>query len=236
MMKSQELKKKESTSSTGSEAKVMDSIDEELFATQEMCKYCFNTLLQELVEEFRHQETDFLQSLPSSTSCPLFVTWEKSFSLLNPDYNLRGCIGTLSPRQLSGSLGEYAKISAFQDTRFNPISLEEVANLRVTVSLLIRFQQCSDCFEWDVGVHGIIIKFNDGYKNYSATFLPEVAHEQKWSKRETIQSLVKKAGYHRRITNAFFESLDCTRYESSKHRLSYPNYVAMTGTDPLKSR
>jgi uncharacterized protein (TIGR00296 family) len=145
----------------------MDSIDEELFATQEMCKYCFNTLLQELVEEFRHQETDFLQSLPSSTSCPLFVTWEKSFSLLNPDYNLRGCIGTLSPRQLSGSLGEYAKISAFQDTRFNPISLEEVANLRVTVSLLIRFQQCSDCFEWDVGVHGIIIKFNDGYKNYS---------------------------------------------------------------------
>ena len=159
---------KESTSSsTGSEAKTIDPVDEELTATHEMCQYCFNTLIDELLEEFRHQETDFLRSLPSSTSCPLFVTWEKSFSLLNPEYTLRGCIGTLSPRQLSTSLGEYAKISAFQDSRFNPISLEEIANLRVTVSLLIRFKQCSDCFEWDVGVHGIIIKFNDGYKNYS---------------------------------------------------------------------
>ena len=68
-----------------------------------------------------------------------------------------------------------------------------------------------------------------------ATFLPEVAHEQKWSKQETVQSLIRKAGYRGRITDTFLDGLDCTRYESSKQRLSYPTFVAMTGSDPLKS-
>ena len=131
-----------------------------------MCMQCFNVLLQELLGGFKCSEDDFMQSISPSTICPLFVTWEKS-SCLNTDYSLRGCIGTLSPCNLSSSLSKYAKISAFQDSRFNPISLEEVANLRVTVSLLVRFQQCSDCFEWDVGVHGIILKFQDNGKQFS---------------------------------------------------------------------
>ena len=138
-----------------------------MIATQEMCQQCFNVLLKELVGEITCSEADFMQSISPSTKCPLFVTWEKTSCLLNPDYTLRGCIGTLSPRILSSGLSEYAKISAFHDSRFNPISVEEVANLRVTVSLLVRFQQCSDCFAWDIGVHGLILKFHDNGKHFS---------------------------------------------------------------------
>jgi AMMECR1 domain-containing protein len=36
-----------------------------------------------------------------------------------------------------------------------------------------------DCHDWEVGKHGILISFTDkGGTNYSATYLPEVAHEQ----------------------------------------------------------
>jgi AMME syndrome candidate gene 1 protein len=50
---------------------------------------------------------------------PIFVTWK----IKN---DLRGCIGTFSPAQLSTILGKYALISAFEDDRFDPISLKEL--------------------------------------------------------------------------------------------------------------
>jgi AMMECR1 domain-containing protein len=46
---------------------------------------------------------------------PIFVTWK-----IKED--LRGCIGTFSPSQLSTILGKYALISALEDDRFDPIS------------------------------------------------------------------------------------------------------------------
>ena len=52
-------------------------------------------------------------------------------------YDLRGCIGTLTPQPLATALGEYAIISAFRDQRFEPIRIQEVPRLRVAVSLLV---------------------------------------------------------------------------------------------------
>jgi AMMECR1 domain-containing protein len=42
---------------------------------------------------------------------------------------LRGCIGTFTASPLEENLGKYAGISAFQDTRFSPISINELPNL-----------------------------------------------------------------------------------------------------------
>jgi AMMECR1 domain-containing protein len=57
------------------------------------------------------------------------------------------------------------------------------------VSLLSCFETASGGWhDWELGVHGIIIEFVDpdppsaGCRR-SATFLPEVAQEQGWSKR-----------------------------------------------------
>ena len=110
--------------------------------------------------------TNLLESnLPPDIKCPLFVTWEiqqkHNPSSIEKNYNLRGCVGTLSPRNLRSSVGEYAVISAFRDQRFNPIKLQEVELLRVAVSLLVKYEKCSDCYDWVVGTHGIIIKFHD---------------------------------------------------------------------------
>jgi AMME syndrome candidate gene 1 protein len=88
---------------------------------------------------------------------------------------LRGCIGTFAPSQLSLILGKYALISALQDDRFDPVTLEEVKILNVGVSLLVNFQEGKKALEWEVGKHGIVIDATYKGRHYSATFLPEVA-------------------------------------------------------------
>ena len=94
------------------------------------------------------------------------------------DFELRGCIGTLAPRPLRTAIGEFALTSAFRDGRFNPIAKHELPHLRVAVSLLVNYEECSHIHDWVIGVHGIIITFRHGSADYSATYFPEVAQEQ----------------------------------------------------------
>eukprot|EP00041_Stephanoeca_diplocostata_P003328 m.33557 g.33557 ORF g.33557 m.33557 type:complete len:174 (+) comp14241_c0_seq6:650-1171(+) len=81
-------------------------------------------------------------------------------------------------------LAQYASISAFEDRRFNPITHDELAHLHCTVSLLVEFERGRDYLDWTVGVHGIRIELRDAATGnvVSATYLPEVASEQGWSK------------------------------------------------------
>jgi AMMECR1 domain-containing protein len=66
-----------------------------------------------------------------------------------------------------------------EDTRFSPISAEELSRLHVSVSILRHFEESGGYLDWEIGIHGIRIEFlNDhGYKR-TATYLPEVAPEQ----------------------------------------------------------
>lgn len=48
-----------------------------------------------------------------------------------------------------------------------------------------------------------------------------------WTQREAIESLIRKAGYRDRITDALLDSIALTRYQSSKCKLSYDEYVAL---------
>lgn len=47
-----------------------------------------------------------------------------------------------------------------------------------------------------MGRHGLIIKFTDPLLQCrrTATFLPEVAADQGWSRRQCLESLIRKAG------------------------------------------
>ena len=72
-------------------------------------------------------------------------------------------------------------------------------------------------------------------QHYSATFLPEVAKEQSWTTKETVVALIRKAGYRGTVTNDLLSKIQCTRYQSSKCRVSYSEYVDVShdGKDPL---
>lgn len=224
---------------------VQESPGDELKATLEMCFHCFDVLIHKLsmtnhsvasVERpaFADQLSD------ASIECPLFVTWQirslnqRHASSLDP-FQLRGCIGTLSPRPLVSSVGQYALISALNDRRFPPITLPEIPFLRVSVSLLVNYESCEHCHDWTVGVHGIMIQWHDEHeKNYSATYLPEVASEQGWDQVKTVKSLIRKAGYHKSVDDALLEKIQCTRYQSSKQKLTYDEYVQQRDEDPVR--
>lgn len=68
--------------------------------------------------------------------------------------------------------------SAFNDSRFAPITLNEVPSLQCGVSLLIDFEKARNYLDWDVGIHGIRIEFYYNGRRLSAVYLPEVAVEQ----------------------------------------------------------
>ena len=136
-------------------------------------------------------------------------------------YRLRGCIGTFSPRPLSAGLREYAITSAFRDHRFSPVAPHELPLLSLSVSLLTDFTPCSRWDEWTVGVHGVTLD----WRGLSATYLPEVAAEQGWSKEEAMEELARKAGWSGAVGEAERREMRVVRYESQKGHMSYEQYL-----------
>ena len=97
----------------------------------------------------------------------MFVTWKKE-SHKHKEPSLRGCIGTFDAKEMHKGLAQYALTrfvihsltnsciianschSALRDTRFNPISLSELPQLHVGVSLLTNFEDAKDVWDWEV--------------------------------------------------------------------------------------
>jgi len=151
-----------------------------------MCAFCFDTLLAQLNNE---KTLPKLSDKYNLLKYPLFVTWYTGKSK-----DLRGCIGTFSEEALGLNLSKYALVSSLQDTRFLPIKLKEIPDLTTSVSLLTNFESISNPEDWEVGKHGIQIKFDSQGRNYGGTFLPQVASEQGWDQKTTLIYLVEKAG------------------------------------------
>jgi AmmeMemoRadiSam system protein A len=113
-----------------------------------------------------------LQELPERLREPgaTFVTLTRKGSL-------RGCIGTLEPREpLAQDVREHAVAAATQDYRFPPVSLQELPEIEIEVSRLtlpqdLDYQTPDELIErLRPGVDGVILR--DGFQR--ATFLPQV--------------------------------------------------------------
>ncbi|KAJ1655064.1 hypothetical protein IWQ61_005117 [Dispira simplex] len=195
-------------------------------ATIQHCTYCFDVLLNRL------QQLPIDEPALPDVEYPLFVTW--NLVGRTGELRLRGCIGTFSPQPLREGLKEFALTSALKDRRFSPITNKEVHRLSCSVSLLTHFEPAKHLTDWEVGVHGIWIEFQDGYGHRrTATYLPEVAAEQGWSKLETIDSLLRKGGFQGRITDAVRHSVQVTRYQSEKTSMTYKEYLDYKNTAPI---
>lgn len=58
-----------------------------------------------------------------------------------------------------------------------------------------------------------------------------------WTQVEAVKSLVRKAGYQGEIGKDIPENkIYCTRYQSSKHRVTYEDYVRSIGIDILEEQ
>ncbi|MCK4353079.1 AmmeMemoRadiSam system protein B [candidate division WOR-3 bacterium] len=113
------------------------------------------------------------------------------FVTLTKNGQLRGCIGHhKADTPLYKLVPKMAFASAFQDSRFLPVSLNELKNIKIKLSVYLCEVHEIDISEFKVGVHGIIM-IKDGR---GATYLPEVPLEVGWSKEETLAHLCQKAG------------------------------------------
>jgi uncharacterized protein (TIGR00296 family) len=154
---------------------------------------------------------------------PLFVTWN---ILRRGSHSLRGCIGTFEPQELEDGLASYALTSALHDTRFSPISEREFPSLQVAVTLLTNFEEADDEMDWELGTHGIKISFVHHGRRYGATYLPDVAVEQGWTKEETLVSLMRKAGWVGNKAKWREVPLKVVRYQGKKLSCDYEEYKA----------
>lgn len=104
---------------------------------------------------------------------------------------LRGCIGHMLPdRPLAPLVGMMALQAAFEDPRFSRLTLREVAELKIEISVLSPMQQVSGPEAIVVGRDGVLLQKG----GRSAVFLPQVAPEQGWGRDEMLDNLSCKAG------------------------------------------
>jgi AmmeMemoRadiSam system protein A len=105
---------------------------------------------------------------------------------------LRGCIGTFSEEEkLYRNVRSMAISSATSDTRFLPISAEELPDLTIEISVLSPRKKIEGKEEIILGKHGIYIKMGSN----RGTLLPQVALNQNWTVEEFLGNCSKyKAG------------------------------------------
>jgi AmmeMemoRadiSam system protein A len=114
----------------------------------------------------------------------VFVTLKKRGSL-------RGCIGHMMPdRPLAPLVGMMALQAAFEDPRFRRLTLPEVPELAVEISVLTPMKPVSGPGDIVVGRDGVLLQKGGS----SAVFLPQVAPEQGWGLEEMLDNLSCKAG------------------------------------------
>jgi len=199
----------------------LESTSDTVKSTPEHCAFCFDVLSATLDGKIKpkREAVPLPETIPR-IHAPLFVTWH-----IHGD-DLRGCIGTFAKESIEKNLPRYAYISAFEDSRFDPITKAELPYLKCAVSLLTNFEKAKDAFDWEVGVHGISIDLEYNNRSYGATFLPEVASEQGWTKEQTLRHLLRKAGFNGNLKDVQ-DKIEVERYQSSKSELSYKEYLQL---------
>lgn len=119
-----------------------------------------------------------------------------TFVTLHRNGQLRGCVGSLSPkRSLREDVAGNARAAAFQDARFDPLSRSEYDQIDLEVSLLsplarIPFDsQAQLLTRLRPGVDGVVLEFGA----WKAVFLPQV-WDQVPDPKTFLAHLKQKAG------------------------------------------
>ena len=137
------------------------------------------------------------------------------FVTLHKQGMLRGCIGSFEPfRPLLLDIKANAQAAALRDRRFKPLTLAELPELQIEVSLLTRKQPIAFTSEVDAlgqlqgGVDGLILEYNQ----HKSIFLPQVWEELP-DPRQFMAHLKQKAGLPQ---DFWSESINLYRYHVQK--------------------
>jgi len=114
----------------------------------------------------------------------VFVTLRKRDS-----GDLRGCTGQTEARfPLIEAIAKTAISSAVDDSRFTPVTLEELPKLSIEINVLTEMTTI-DPQAVMVGKHGLLLRKGSS----GGLFLPEVALSQGWTRSRFLDELCRKA-------------------------------------------
>ena len=154
----------------------------------------------ELVRMARRSVTEFLRNNSKVDDAAFDSKFDFSsgvFVTLNKQNSLRGCIGYPLPiKKLSEGLIDAAISAATHDTRFSPVTADELDKITFEVTVLtppveIKVEQSSEyLIEIKVGRDGLIVE--NPYT--SGLLLPQVPIEYDWNVEEFLGYTCEKAG------------------------------------------
>ncbi len=115
-----------------------------------------------------------------------------AFVTLRKHGNLRGCIGHILPVEpLCDTIIDMAIASATEDPRFRRVTLDEMKDIDIEISVLSVPRRVKSADEIELGKHGVIV--SKGMRK--GVFLPQVATETGWDKVTFLEHLcADKAG------------------------------------------
>lgn len=155
---------------------------------------------EELVKMARRAVTEFLRSNSTVDDTKFNSEFDFNsgvFVTLNKQDSLRGCIGYPIPiKKLSYGLIDAAISAATQDTRFSPVSVDELDKITFDVTVLtppveIKVEEPTEYLkEIKVGRDGLIVE--NSYS--SGLLLPQVPIEYDWTVEEFLEHTCQKAG------------------------------------------
>jgi len=122
---------------------------------------------------------------------PALERKQGAFVTLSKNGELRGCIGHMvADLPVCQVVGAMAIQAAVNDRRFHSVTITELPDIEIEISLLTPFKPIASAEDFVLGRDGIVLK-KDGRL---AVYLPQVAPEQGWNRQQTLDQLCRKAG------------------------------------------
>ncbi len=131
------------------------------------------------------------ETIKARMNDPLLMEKRGAFVTLKAGERLRGCIGYPLPcESLAKTVIDSAILAATQDFRFEPVTPDELADIRIEISVLSLPRPALDYHEVEVGKHGIIISKGRN----KGLLLPQVPVEYNWDRETYLRHGCLKAG------------------------------------------
>jgi len=114
-----------------------------------------------------------------------------AFVTLKVRGRLRGCVGTIEPRDsIRDVTPQMAVAAAMSDPRFGTLTTGEIEHLHIEISILSPLREIQTHGEIQVGQHGLVVRNGPN----SGLLLPQVAEERAWNAEQFLESTCEKAG------------------------------------------
>jgi AmmeMemoRadiSam system protein A len=125
---------------------------------------------------------------------PIFDELRGAFVTVFVAHQLRGCVGLPEARDPLDYVVRYcARAAAFGDPRFEPITLRDLPELSLEISVLTPLEPLADPAQVTVGRDGLVVERGAA----RGLLLPQVATEHGWTREQFLEHTCLKAGLPR---------------------------------------